>query len=83
MQELGKAVLYNALAHSVTPRELIILTGIHIRDPNEPDSYKRRPNKSIGPKTGRPTNTRGELPSLLSQRVRQPDLPGHVAAPPT
>ena len=55
--------------------------GYKPRTPNGPDSCNRRPSKPIGPRTGWPANPRGELPSLLSQRVQEPDLPGHVAAP--
>ena len=46
-----------------------------------PTLVKGGPVKPTGPKTGRPANRRGEQPSLLSQRVPETDLPGHVAAP--
>ena len=43
--------------------------------PNGPDLYKVRPGRFTGPRTGRPVKTRAELPSPLSERVREPDLP--------
>ena len=43
--------------------------------PNGPDLYKVRPGKFTGPRTGRPVKTRAELPSPLSEMVREPDLP--------
>ena len=49
--------------------------GYKPRTPNGPDSCNRRPTRPIGPRTGRPVKPRGELPSLLSERVWEPDLP--------
>ena len=43
--------------------------------PDGPDLCEARPGRFIGPRTGRPVKTRGELPSPLSERVREPDLP--------
>ena len=57
------------------------MTGYKPGTPDGPNSCKGKPSKSAGPRTGRPTNRRRELPSFLSQRVREPDLPRHVAPP--
>ena len=43
--------------------------------PNGPNLYDARPSKLIGPRTGRPIKPRGELPSLLSEWVWEPNLP--------
>ena len=42
--------------------------------PNGPHLYKTRPSRLIGPRTGRPVRPCRELPSLLSERVWEPDL---------
>ena len=57
------------------------MTGYKPGTPDGPDSCKRKPSKFAGPRTRRLANQRRELPSFLSQRVREPDLSGHVAVP--
>jgi hypothetical protein len=39
------------------------------------------PAGSPGHETRRPTNRRGEIPSLLRRRFQEPDLPGHMETP--
>ena len=58
-----------------------MVTGCKPGIPSGPDLYKGKPSSFTGPRTEWPTKPCGELPSLLSQRIREHDLPGHVAAP--
>ena len=43
--------------------------------PNGPNLCDARPSRLIGPRTGRPDKPHGELPSLLSEWVWEPNLP--------
>ena len=46
-----------------------------------PTCMEQGPAGLLGQGRDGPPTRAGELPSLLSQRVRETDLPGHVAAP--
>ena len=58
-----------------------MVTGCKPGIPSGPDLYKGKPSSFTGPRTEWPTKPCGELPLLLSQRIREPDLLGHVVAP--
>ena len=71
-----------AHTHSISqPNPKICDGGINPRSLAGQTRTIGSPAGSPGHETRWPTNRRGKLPSLLRQRVREPGLPGHAAAP--